>query len=80
MIVTDLSNSFSPYPKIKEKKKKKRKHFTAIPDEVKEKVWKRDKHRCIFCHKYVPLECACCHLEPRSKGGLRNRRECVYSL
>lgn len=68
MIVTDLSNSFNPLPKVKVKKKKKRKDFTAIPDEVKEIVWKRDKYRCIFCHRYVPLENACCHLEPRSKG------------
>ncbi len=70
MIVTDLSNSFNPVPKIKQKESKKHKQTkaTEIPTKVKEIVWKRDNCRCIFCHKFVPVECACCHLEPRSKG------------
>ena len=37
---------------------------------VKEIVWERDNHKCILCHKYVPIECACCHFIPRSQGGL----------
>ena len=57
-------------PKPSKKKDKKRKDYTDIPKSVKQIVWKRDKHRCIFCHKYVPVECACCHYIPRSAGGL----------
>lgn len=86
MIVTDLSNSFNPVPKPLQKKKevcrnikrtaeiKGKKHkqtkATEIPKWVKEIVWKRDKKKCIFCHRFVPLECACCHFIPRSAGGL----------
>ncbi|MGN1271451.1 MAG: HNH endonuclease [Clostridia bacterium] len=80
MIVTDLSNSFNPVPKIKTEKKKEvikikgKKHKQTkekeIPKKVKEAVWKRDKYKCIFCHKQVPVECACCHFIPRSSGGL----------
>lgn len=80
MIVTDLSNSFNPVPKIKTEKKKEvreikgKKHRQTkekeIPKKVKETVWKRDKYKCIFCHKQVPVECACCHFIPRSAGGL----------
>lgn len=68
------------FPKPSKNKKEKQKHIkghkhkqtkaTEIPKWVKEIVWKRDKHRCIFCHKYVPIECACCHFIPRSAGGL----------
>ena len=57
-------------PKPTKKKSKKRKNYTDIPKSVKQIVWKRDKSRCIFCHKYVPVECACCHYIPRSAGGL----------
>ena len=41
-------------------------------DILKEKVWERDNHKCIFCHKNVPVECACCHYIRRSQGGMRN--------
>lgn len=51
-------------------KKKTRTIATSIPKSVKEIVWERDGHKCIFCHKYVPVECACCHFIPRSQGGL----------
>lgn len=57
-------------PKPTKKKSKKRKSYTDIPKAVKEIVWERDDHRCIFCHRYVPVECACCHFIPRSLGGL----------
>lgn len=84
MIVKDLSNSFNPIPKKPDKTAKKsgrkwtkikgKKHrqtkATDIPEEVKKIVWERDNHRCIFCYRYVPLECACCHFIPRSLGGL----------
>lgn len=51
-------------------KKKTRTIATSIPKSVKEKVWERDNHKCIFCHKNVPVECACCHEIRRSQGGL----------
>ena len=85
-VVTDLSKSFNPVPKSGRKpdkeekspvksgqikgKKHKQTKATEISKNVKEIVWKRDKHKCIFCHKQVPLECACCHFIPRSLGGL----------
>lgn len=51
-------------------KKKRRTIATGIPKSVKKIVWERDKHQCVLCGKYVPLECACCHFIPRSQGGL----------
>jgi 5-methylcytosine-specific restriction endonuclease McrA len=51
-------------------KKKKRTIATSIPKSVKEIVWERDNHKCIFCHVFVPVDCACCHFIPRSQGGL----------
>ncbi len=48
-------------------KKKARTIATSIPKSVKEKVWERDNHQCIFCHKNVPVECACCHEIRRSQ-------------
>ena len=53
-------------------KKKTRTIATSIPKSVKEKVWERDEHKCIFCHKNVPIECACCHYVRRSQGGMRD--------
>ena len=83
MIVKDLSTSFNPYPKSDSKTKKSgngvnytkgKKHTrtkkTDISKKVKEIVWERDKHKCIICGKWVPVECACCHYIPRSSGGL----------
>ena len=80
MIVKDLSNSFNPVPKQPKKEKKQptritgKKHnqtkATSISKEVKKIVWERDKHKCVICHKPVPIECACCHFIPRSLGGL----------
>ena len=52
------------------KEKKARTIATSIPKSVKEKVWERDNHQCIFCHKNVPVECACCHEIRRSQGGM----------
>lgn len=83
-IVTDLSNSFNPVPKtlqssakksaekttkIKGKKHKQTKE-KEIPKKVKEAVWKRDKHKCIFCGKQVDVFYANAHFIPRSAGGL----------
>ena len=80
MIVKDLSSSFNPVPKNKTEKKKEtvqikgKKHKQTkakeIPRKVKEAVWKRDKHRCIFCGKLVDVFYANAHFIPRSAGGL----------
>ena len=80
MIVTNLSNSFNPVPKIittkKEKakgikgKKHKRTKETDIDIKVKIKVWERDLHKCIFCGQVVSIHNANAHFIPRSAGGL----------
>lgn len=86
MIVKDLSKSFNPVPKsgktsqiIEEKvvkvtqikgKKHKQTKATEIPKKVKEDVWKRDKHKCIFCGRNVEVFYANAHFIPRSAGGL----------
>lgn len=80
MIVTDLSCSFNPVPKIKSNKKVKtvvikgKKHKQTkekeIPIKVKIKVWERDSHCCILCGKPVPVFNANAHFIPRSAGGL----------
>ena len=51
-------------------KKHKQTKATEIPKFVKETVWYRDKRRCIFCKRIVPLFYANAHLVPRSAGGL----------
>ena len=43
---------------------------TSISKEVKRKVWERDKHKCIYCKRYVPIECANSHYIKRSQLGL----------
>lgn len=54
---------------IKGKKHKQTKK-TEITKNVKEAVWNRDKRKCIFCNKEVPMFYANAHLVPRSSGGL----------
>lgn len=74
----DYSLFAIPKPKNIEKKKTSKiqgkKHRQTkekeIPPKVKEAVYERDNHRCIFCNKIVPKRCACCHFIPRSAGGL----------
>ena len=44
--------------------------YTAIPKNVKETVYNRDRCRCVICGRYVPEECASAHLIARSHGGL----------
>lgn len=74
----DYSSFAIPKPKDIEKKKvtkiKGKKHRQTkekeIPEKVKEAVYERDNHRCIFCHKIVRKKHACCHFIPRSAGGL----------
>ena len=51
------------------KKKHKTTIATSIPKEVKLKVWERDEHECIFCHKKVPWNYANSHFIKRSHLG-----------
>lgn len=46
------------------------KKATGISKEVRRRVWERDKHKCIYCGKYVPVECANSHFIKRSQLGL----------
>lgn len=55
--------------KIKGKKHRQTK-VTEIPKSVKEIVWERDNHRCIFCKNPVDMFYANAHFIPRSLGGL----------
>ena len=50
--------------------KSRRAKATSISKDVKRQVWERDRGRCLMCHKTVREECACCHIIPRSHGGL----------
>lgn len=50
-------------------KKHNRTKATQIQKYVKEIVWYRDKRRCIFCNKLVPIFNANAHFIPRSAGG-----------
>ena len=57
--------------------KSKRTKACEIPHKVKETVWERDNHRCVFCGRWVPVSNACCHAIPRSHGGLGVDRNIV---
>lgn len=48
----------------------KRSKACEISQTTKEKVWKRDNERCIFCGKWVPKTFANAHFIKRSQGGL----------
>ena len=37
---------------------------------VKIAVWERDKHRCIYCMRYVPYNFSNSHFIKRSQGGM----------
>lgn len=41
-----------------------------ITQKVKEIVWNRDNHKCIYCGRYVPKNYANAHYIKRSQGGL----------
>lgn len=43
---------------------------TAITKKVKMVVWERDKHKCIFCEKYVEWNMANSHYIKRSHNGM----------
>ena len=51
-------------------KKHKQTKYTEISRKVKEAVWERDNHECIFCGKEVSVFYANAHFIPRSAGGL----------
>ena len=48
----------------------KRSRACEISQKVKEIVWNRDKHKCIYCERYVPKTFANAHFIKRSQGGL----------
>lgn len=49
----------------------KRTKALAIPKEVKEAVWKRQKGKSLFApYQPISVEECCCHYIPRSRGGL----------
>lgn len=50
--------------------KHKRTKATEITMAIKQIVWERDNHQCIFCQRWVPVECANAHFIKRSQGGL----------
>ena len=50
--------------------KHKRTKATEIPPKVKQIVWERDGHRCIYCKRQVPVFFANSHFVKRSQGGL----------
>ena len=69
-VCTDCKNKeYIKRTTIKGKKHRQTKE-TEIPKLVKESVWYRDKRRCIFCDREVPMFYANAHLVPRSAGGL----------
>jgi 5-methylcytosine-specific restriction endonuclease McrA len=49
-------------------KKHRRTRATDIPQSVKDAVWKRDNHRCVWCGSPNAMPEA--HYIPRSRGGL----------
>lgn len=59
---------YKPVKPIKGKKHQQTK-ATAIQKSIKEIVWARDNHRCIFCNKLVDVFYANAHYIPRSAGG-----------
>lgn len=48
----------------------KRSRACEISQKVKEIVWNRDNHKCIYCERYVSKTFANAHFIKRSQGGL----------
>lgn len=63
------NKSYKLIKPIKGKKHKQTK-ATSIQKSVKEIVWERDNHKCIFCKNPVDMFYANAHFIPRSSGGL----------
>ena len=51
-------------------KKHKMTKATEIPDSVKDKVWRRDEGRCVWCGRSGAYVFPEAHFIPRRKGGL----------
>lgn len=56
----------------------KRSKACEISQKTKEEVWNRDKHKCIYCEKYVPKTCANAHFIKRSQRRFRHKRKYCY--
>ena len=60
--------------------KSKRSKACEISQKVKEIVWNRDNHRCIYCGRYVPRVCANAHYIKRSQRRIKHRRKYSYIM
>ncbi|MCI9434043.1 MAG: hypothetical protein HFI86_02040 [Bacilli bacterium] len=66
-----LLKEYKKYKNINDCKHKHRiTKYTAIKNNIKEVVWERDDHKCIFCGKTVPKRCANSHYVKRSHLGM----------
>jgi len=68
----EIKKKIIDYTKNKPIKGKKHKitKATEIRRKVKQIVWERDNHKCIYCGKYVPIEYANSHYIKRSQLGM----------
>lgn len=60
--------------------KSKRSKACDISQKVKEAVWNRDNHKCIYCGKYVSKTYANAHFVKRSQRRIRHRRKHSYIM
>lgn len=60
--------------------KSKRSKACEISQKVKEIVWNRDNHKCIYCGRYVLKTCANAHFIKRSQRWIRHRRKYSYIM
>lgn len=69
-----INKEYKNYSSLKKSKIKGHKHkstkATEISKSVKEIVWERDKHSCIYCGCYVSVEYANSHFIKRGQLGL----------
>lgn len=62
MLVKDLRNSFNPYPKIKQEKKKEVTKIKQKSSKLAKKensrfsILQEDNTKCFICHKYLKLD------------------------
>lgn len=60
--------------------KSKRSKACDISQKVKEAVWNRDNHKCIYCGRYVSKTYANAHFVKRSQRRARHRRKHSYIM
>lgn len=60
--------------------KSKRSKACDISQKVKEAVWNRDNHKCIYCGRYVSKTYANAHFVKRSQRRIRHRRKHSYIM